>query len=608
MLDASLSPHEDYSMVEIPFQQFIAARRAFAPALSPDGRGLAFVSDLTGYPEAWLFQGQGRPPRQLTEFRERVGRIRWAPHGRLLVLDSDLGGDECWAIRALKPDGTGHITLSGAPDVMHIMGELSPDGGTVSVSTNAKNRAIFAPGVMDVATREYRVLHEDDSSYLPGEFSPDGRFVLALRMFGSFRQEPVLFPVEGGEPISLTPEEGSVRYLSPTLDRDNRHILVLTDRDRDFLGLARIERETKRLTWLHAPEDRDLELLARAKNGEMALVAENERGWSQLFALRLDTGEIVPLTHPRGQVTEIDISADGTRGAFALSQAESPSDIYFADLATGETERATNSPCGAVDCDEFVKPEEVVFHSFDGLAIPGLLYVPQGYSDPRPAVVKVHGGPEAQARPAFDPVVHYLLSRGFAVYEPNVRGSLGYGRRFAALDDGRLRFDAVTDLAHAAKFLREDGRVDATRLSLLGGSYGGFMVLAGLAFHPELWSAGISICGIANFRTFLEKTGPYRRGWRAAEYGDPVEDAEFLDRISPIHHADKISAPLLVIQGANDPRVPADEAEQIVHAVSRAGGVAQYMLFKDEGHGIVKLENRLKAWESVVRFLEKYGS
>jgi len=250
----------------------------------------------------------------------------------------------------------------------------------------------------------------------------------------------------------------------------------------------------------------------------------------------------------------------------------------------------------------------VVFKSFDGLPIPGLLYVPAGYSDPRPAVVKVHGGPEGQARPAFDPVVHYLISRGFAVYEPNVRGSTGYGRKFAALDDGRLRFDAVTDLAHAAKFLREDGRVDADRLSLLGGSYGGFMVLAGLAFHPELWSAGVSICGIANFRTFLEHTGPYRREWRAAEYGDPVKDAEFLDRISPVHHANRIKAPLLVIQGANDPRVPVSEAEQIVDAVSLTGGTAEYLLFNDEGHGIVKLDNRLKAWEAVVRFLENYGT
>ena len=595
-------------MAEIPFRLFIEARRAYAPALTPDGRGLAYVSDLTGYPEAWLSQGRGRPPWQLTEFRERVGRIRWSPHGRLLVLDSDLGGDECWAIRALRPDGTGHMTLSGAPEVMHLMGEISPDGRAVSVSTNLKNRALFAPGIINIATREIRTLNGDDCSYLPGGFSPDGRFVLALRMFGSFRQEPVLFPVAGGEPIPLTTENGPVRYLSPTFDRNNRSILVLTDKGRDYLGLARINRKTKKLTWLHAPEDRDVELLARAPKGDVALLAENERGWSRLLAVRLDTGELVPLDHPRGQVTGIDISADGIRGAFALSQAGSPSEVYLADLTTGETEQGTDSPCGDVDCDEFIVPEEVVFNSFDGLPIPGLLYVPKGYSDPRPAVVKVHGGPEGQARPAFDPVVHYLLSRGFAVYEPNVRGSTGYGRKFAALDDGRLRFDAVTDLAHAAKFLREDGRVDADRLSLLGGSYGGFMVLAGLSFHPELWSAGVSICGIANFRTFLEKTGPYRRAWRAAEYGDPVTDAEFLDQISPVHHADKIKAPILVIQGANDPRVPVSEAEQIVSAVTAAGGVAEYKLFADEGHGIVKLENRLTAWEAVVRFLENYGT
>ncbi len=595
-------------MADIPFQKFIEARKAWAPALSPDGRGLAYVSDLTGYPEAWLFQGRGRRPWQLTEFRERVGRIRWTPHGRLLVLDSDLGGDECWAIRALRPDGTGHITLSGDPEVMHLLGDLSPDGNSVSVSTNQRNRALFTPGIIDIATRELRNLVEDGYSYLPGGFSPDGRFVLALRMFGSFRQEPVLLPVDGGEPIPLTNESGPVRYLSPTFERDNRHILVLTDRGRDFLGLARIGLKTRSLDWIHTPKNLDVELLVRARKSDAALLVENERGWSRLLAIDLDSGKTTTIRHPRGQITDIDISADGRRGAFAISQAGSPSDIHFADLLTGESERATDSPCGDVDCSEFIEPEEVVFESFDGLSIPGLLYVPAGYSDPRPAVVKVHGGPEGQARPAFDPVVHYLISRGFAVYEPNVRGSTGYGRRFAALDDGRLRFDAVTDLACAAKFLREDGRVDADHLSLLGGSYGGFMVLAGLAFHPELWSAGVSLCGIANFRTFLEHTGPYRREWRAAEYGDPVKDADFLDRISPVHHANRIKAPLLVIQGANDPRVPVSEAEQIVDAVSLTGGTAEYLLFDDEGHGIVKLDNRLKAWEAVVRFLENYGT
>jgi len=255
-----------------------------------------------------------------------------------------------------------------------------------------------------------------------------------------------------------------------------------------------------------------------------------------------------------------------------------------------------------------VRPEEVRFTSFDGTEIPGWLYLPGGYSGPRPAVVKVHGGPESQARPVYDPVVQFLVSRGFAVYEPNVRGSLGYGREFAAMDDKRLRFDAVKDLAEAARFLREDGRVDGERLSLLGGSYGGFMVLAGLAFFPDLWAAGVDICGIANFRTFLENTGPYRRDWRAVEYGDPVEDGEFLDEISPVLHADRIRSPLLVIQGENDPRVPKEEAEQILAAVGRHGGIAEYLPFPDEGHGIVKLPNRVRAYEAVVRFLMEHGT
>jgi dipeptidyl aminopeptidase/acylaminoacyl peptidase len=229
-------------------------------------------------------------------------------------------------------------------------------------------------------------------------------------------------------------------------------------------------------------------------------------------------------------------------------------------------------------------------------------------SDPRPAVIKVHGGPESQARPWYDPVVQYLVHRGFAVYEPNVRGSTGYGRRYAALDDKRLRFDAVKDLAEAATFLGNGGRVDGDRISLLGGSYGGFMVLAGIAFFPDLWRSAVDIVGIANFKTFLEETGPYRRKWREAEYGTIEEDGDFLDEISPVHHADRIRAPLLVIQGANDPRVPQAEAEQIVAAVRANGGHADYRLYDDEGHGIVKLPNRIDAYEAIVEFLLEHGA
>lgn len=590
-------------MSEVPFRRFVEVRRALAPALSPDGAELAYVSDLSGYPEAYRWQGPQREALRLTEFRERVGRIRWTPDGRRLVLDTDLGGDERWAIRTVRPDGQEHRALSRDPATIHLLGEVSPDGTRITCATNARDPALFDLAVADLGTGLLTPLLATDASNLPGPFSPDGRWVLAIRPAGSFRQELLLVSTEDGRALPLTEEEGDVRYAEPVFERSGASLLLLTDRGRDFLGLARLSLETREVEYLHAPDDRDVEHFAAAADGSVVLLAENVRGFSRLLLFRPADGRQKAVDHPEGVVGEVEMARNGHRAAFSLSNAACPSEVFLLDVGTGEIARATNSPRDGVAEEEMVRPEEATFASFDGTEIPGWLYLPPGKSRPVPAVVHVHGGPESQARPVYDPVLQYLLSRGIAVYAPNVRGSTGYGRRFAALDDREKRFDAVRDLAESTRFLAGTGRIDPDRIAVMGGSYGGFMALAGLTFFPDLWSAGVSVCGIANFRTFLKNTGPYRRSWRIAEYGDPERDAEFLDSISPALHADSIRAPLLVIQGANDPRVPRDEAEQIVHAVGARGGIAQYLLFRDEGHGIVKLENRHKAWEAVVRFL-----
>lgn len=240
----------------------------------------------------------------------------------------------------------------------------------------------------------------------------------------------------------------------------------------------------------------------------------------------------------------------------------------------------------------------VRYPSFDGREIPAILYGPE--EPGAPVVVNVHGGPEGQSRPAFAPVTQYLLGRGLGVLLPNVRGSTGYGKAYTHLDDVRLRMDSVKDLAHAAYWLREGGH---QKVAVMGGSYGGFMVLAALTEYPDLWSAGVDIVGIANLVTFLENTGSYRRKLREPEYGSLEKDGDFLRSISPIHKADRITAPLMVVHGKNDPRVPVGEADQIVQSVRGRGGVVDYLLYEDEGHGLARLENRLDAYPKIASFL-----
>jgi dipeptidyl aminopeptidase/acylaminoacyl peptidase len=282
--------------------------------------------------------------------------------------------------------------------------------------------------------------------------------------------------------------------------------------------------------------------------------------------------------------------------------------VWTYDVFRQSLRRATHSATAGISPDTFVQPQLVHFATFDGRRIPAWLYAPTGA---RPdgtnrVVIEVHGGPEAQERPIFTPVFQYLASRGYCVVAPNVRGSTGYGRTYVHLDDVRQRTDAVKDIKHLWQWLVESKWAHPKRVAIWGASYGGFMTLASITTYPELWAAAVDVFGIANFITFLQNTSAYRRKLRAAEYGDPERDADFLREISPIHHIDRIRAPLLAVHGVNDPRVPIDETEQIVRAVKERGGIVEYMRFEDEGHGIVKKANRLRAYSAIADFLDRH--
>ena len=257
--------------------------------------------------------------------------------------------------------------------------------------------------------------------------------------------------------------------------------------------------------------------------------------------------------------------------------------------------------------EQFVAPELIEFPTFDDRQIPAWYYRPAASSDePLPVVVIVHGGPESQTRPYFTFLAQYLVNNGYAVLAPNVRGSTGYGKAYSHLDDVERRMDSVADLAHAAYWLGEQPEIDAQRIAVYGGSYGGFMVLAALTNYPELWAAGVDIVGISNFVTFLENTSDYRRGHREAEYGSLARDRDFLESIAPMRHIERLVAPLMVIHGANDPRVPLTEAEQLVAALRQRDVPVEFLVFDDEGHGIVKLKNKVHAYPAIIDFLERY--
>jgi dipeptidyl aminopeptidase/acylaminoacyl peptidase len=376
---------------------------------------------------------------------------------------------------------------------------------------------------------------------------------------------------------------------------------------RDFAAIVRHDLDTDETTTVPGTGERfDAEVVAA---GAAIIVIENRDGASTMWRYDTRTGERggdIPLPEPG--VTHAwflerpIVSIDGSL-RFTLSTPRLAGDVYSHDLRSGGTRRLTHSPADLAP-EALVEPELGEVESFDGERIPLFIFRPRAAETQPAVVVAVHGGPEAQALRVFDPEIQALLAAGYAVVVPNVRGSTGYGKRYASLDDTTKRLDSVRDLQSVHGVLESLG-FDPRRAALWGGSYGGYMTLAGLAFQPELWAAGVDIVGISNLVTFLENTSDYRRAHREREYGSLKDDRDFLTAASPLTFVDAISAPLFVIHGRNDPRVPLGEAEQLVASLERRGVRHELHIYDDEGHGLARLANQLHAYPRAIQFLDE---
>jgi dipeptidyl aminopeptidase/acylaminoacyl peptidase len=352
-----------------------------------------------------------------------------------------------------------------------------------------------------------------------------------------------------------------------------------------------------------------VEAVALSHDGAMLAWSVNQNGFSRLRLRDLRTGQDLPAPAvPAGVLTALRWAAAAPRLAIGVSGPDLPGDAWVLDAPARRLARATQSSLAGLDPAGFVAPEAVAFPSWDDTEIFGLLYLPARTGTARPPVVMMlHGGPTAQARPTFDGVKQFLLARGYAILDLNFRGSTGFGQAFTQADNMRRRPDAIRDLEGAAEWLRTRDDVDGTRIAAMGGSYGGFMTLAAVTSFPAFFRAGVNFVGVANWITALEDASPALKNADLIEYGDIDDPADraFFRSISPITHADRIRAPLLVVHGANDPRVPVAEADQIVRAVRERRGDVEYLRFPDEGHGIARLENRITTYQRIARFLDR---
>lgn len=603
------------------FARYLNVRSAYGPAFSPDGATVAFLTDITGVAEAWRVEasaGLFTPgwPDQLTFGGERVSRVVYAPNDRRLLVCEDSGGSELTQLYVLSPDGAELRHVAGAPNTICAFGGWAPDGLRIVYASNARDAHYFDIYERDMTTGETRMFALPDGTYWPERYSPDGRSILIARYETFFRDQLILLDCETGAARALTPEptEEHAEHANPAWSADRKGLYLLSDAGRDIRQLAWLELASGAIRYL-TDQAWDAEALAVSDDGARLALVTNENGYSQLALYDVRDGWDARRALPTPDLgscvlSDLTWSPDGKRLAFARQSSIAPLDIWTLDIATGALTQITRSATGGVARESFVEPSLVHYPTFDGREIPAFLYRPRSARSeshaPQPAIISVHGGPESQYRPIFNPIVQYFVASGYVVLAPNVRGSTGYGHAYMSLDDVRKRMDSVADLRHAALWLASEGIAGAQRMAVMGGSYGGFMTLAAVTSYPELWAAAVDIVGIANFVTFLENTSAWRRKLREAEYGSLERDHDFLAEISPIHKVDRIRAPLFVVHGANDPRVPVGEAEQIVASLRSRGRPVEYQRYEDEGHGLNKRANRLIAYPAIARFLDHH--
>jgi dipeptidyl aminopeptidase/acylaminoacyl peptidase len=582
------------------FARYLKIRGAWGASWSPDGDRLAFLTEITGVPQVWEVSSEAHGPswpEQLTFYEERVSSAEYSPIQNRLLFGMDSGGNERTQLFLLEG---GEVTdLTRAPDAIHYSGGFSPDGERVAYTATRRNGTDFDVFAQEL-DGEPETVWEVPGYHTVSDWAPDGSALIVSRHHSNLNNDLYRLNLVNGEATLLTPHEGDARFSGARVTPDGRSVYLATDRDGDFMRLARLDLSTLELTYL-TPDDWDVEEVELSGGGRSLLASRNVEGYSNLVLFSGEGRRMPDVRLPEGVVGGFEFDPASGRLAFTLVGPTRNPDVWVLDLPEGEPRPVTRSSTAGIPRSSFRQPRPLRYPSFDGREIPALLYEPEGEN--APVIVNVHGGPESQSRPTFAPVTQYLLHRGYAVLFPNVRGSTGYGKAFTHLDDVELRMDSVRDLAHAAHWLRGRGH---KRVAVMGGSYGGFMVLAALTEYPELWSAGVDIVGIANLVTFLENTGSYRRGLREPEYGSLERDRQFLESISPIHKAGNIRAPLMVIHGKNDPRVPVGEAEQIVERVRKNGGAVEYLLYEDEGHGLAKLANRLDAYPKIAAFLDEH--
>lgn len=613
---------------KVKFEDFLAIELAGGASWHPDGKRIAFTSNVSGQFQIYVSEISKRktmPRKQITFEDDRCTDPRYLSDGTLLFT-RDRGGDENFQFGLIDEQGNLHWITSDL-EAKYRVGLITESYLYFNANLTDRARLDVYRWRIPLLENEPELLYEPTKGLVQVTGSSDNEsHILMTQFIGNMDQHILMFDIEQKKVDDLTApinKNTQVRWnVVRWIDSDN--IIVITDYNSDTIRLGVLTTSKRFQPFNEIDSEIRYEIenqFAFSKDSIWTYFIENQEGYSTIHRANFEKGIIneheilpfpirgvIPWGDARSWINALSLSSDEHMLAVTLSSGVQPTNVWIVNIKDMTSWPASKINTAGLDPSTFIEPTLHRFDSFDSLSIPYFRYIPNGRqpSEGWPAIFMIHGGPEAQMRPDFNPIIQFFLASGYAVVTPNIRGSDGYGRKYLDLDNVEKRLDSIMDIRYLALHIKKsDEEIDGDRLIIYGGSYGGFAVLSAMTEHPDLWRAGIDIVGISNFVTFLQNTAAWRRTLRECEYGSLEDDIDILTKISPIHNIDRIAAPLFIIQGDNDERVPLSESIQMYERLKEKGLSVQLMRFADEGHGLAKLDNKIKTYREVLNWLEK---
>jgi dipeptidyl aminopeptidase/acylaminoacyl peptidase len=601
--------------IPIPVDDLFYTRSVGGGAWSPDGKQVVFSTNLTGRNNLWKVSAAGGWPIQLSQSDDRQSGATWSPDGKWIVFQSDQGGGEIYDLFAIPSDGGEVVNLTNTPDISEIGAVWSRDGKTIAFAYKPKTASATDIAVLDWKTRAVRNLTQEKTAnhlWDNAIWSPDGKFIYATRFNAGFTDSDAYrIDAASGAQENLSPHEGDHRTMASSISPDGGTLLVASDRPGGYSNIAEIDVATKKLTWVT-----DLKWEANAgdfaPDGKQFTYEVNEDGRSDAYLADSATRHGAKINFPAGLNSYAGNPSPfahmGARLLVSHQSSTHPGDLWVYDIAQKTARQLTFSAIASLTAAKIPPSQLVHYKSFDGKIISAFVWVPFNLKrdGTNPAIVLPHGGPTGQTTDYFNRTVVALATRGYICIAPNVRGSTGYGMDFQQANVKDLGGGDLQDEIYGVKFLEATGYVDSKKIGITGGSYGGYMTLMAIGKAPDVWAAAVEEYGIINWLTMLQHEDPFLQQYEKSLLGDPEKDRAIYDADSPLTYIKNAKAPLLVLQGDNDIRVPKEEAEQVVKILHDSGKTVDAHYYSNEGHGFAKRENQIDAIRRTIDWFDRY--